>query len=76
MNISTSDILLIVQTFSLVASIILILMQQRGASLSSVFGGSNDVYLTRRGIEKSVVNLTVFFIVVFVIARIAGLFFA
>lgn len=70
------DILLIGQTFSLVAATILILMQQRGAGLSSSFGGSGQVYLTRRGIEKTVVNLTVVFIVLFVILRIASLFVA
>jgi len=71
---SNQEILLIIQKFCLVAATILILMQQRGASLSSTFGGTNDVYLTRRGIEKTVVNMTVFFIAVFVILRFVALY--
>lgn len=66
--------LLILQVFCLVASTILILMQQRGAGISSVFGGGNDVYLTRRGIEKVVVNATVVFISLFVVLRMISLF--
>jgi len=66
--------LLIAQAFCLIASTILILMQQRGAGLSSSFGGGNEIYLTRRGIEKTVVNMTVVFIVLFVVLRIVSLF--
>ena len=70
----TQDILLTLQTIALVLAIIFILMQNRGAGLSSAFGGSDDVYLTRRGIEKSVVNLTVVCIVIFIILRIVSLY--
>jgi protein translocase SecG subunit len=73
---SLSNILLVAQTVSLVLSIIFILMQNRGASLSSAFGGRDEVYLTRRGIEKSVVNLTVISIVVFIVLRILSLYIA
>lgn len=69
-------ILLIAQTFCLIAATILILMQQRGTGLSGSFGGGNEVYLTRRGIEKTVVNMTVLFIVLFVILRIISLYTA
>jgi preprotein translocase subunit SecG len=71
---STQNILLIAQSISLTLAIILILMQNRGAGLSSSFGGSDEVYLTRRGVEKSVVNLTVVCIVVFVVLRIFSLY--
>jgi protein translocase SecG subunit len=69
-----SDILLIIQVFALTMSVILILMQNRGAGLSSTFGGGSGVYLTRRGIEKSVVTFTVVSIIVFIIARIVALY--
>ncbi|NJK70949.1 preprotein translocase subunit SecG [Candidatus Gracilibacteria bacterium] len=69
-----SEILLLIQVFSLVMSIILILMQNRGAGLSSTFGGGGDIYLTRRGIEKSIVGFTVFFIVLFIVVRLASLY--
>lgn len=71
---SLTEILLIAQTFCLIAATILILMQQRGAGLSSSFGGGGQVYLTRRGIEKTVVNMSVVFIVLFVVLRIVSLF--
>jgi preprotein translocase subunit SecG len=42
-----------------------ILLQSRGASLSGVFGGSNSVYRTKRGIEKSLFYATIIFAVLF-----------
>jgi preprotein translocase subunit SecG len=75
LNISTLNWLLILQSISLVLSIVFILLQQRGASIGSAFGGAGEVYLTKRGIEKWVVHLTVFFISCFVILRLLSLFF-
>jgi protein translocase SecG subunit len=71
---SLSEILLVAQTVCLTAAMILILIQNRGSGLSSAFGGSDQVYLTRRGIEKSVVFLTVVSIVLFVVLRIITLY--
>ncbi len=71
---NTQDILLWGQGITLVLSIVLILMQNRGASLDSAFGGRNEIYLTRRGIEKSVVNLTTIAVVSFVVLRILSLY--
>jgi protein translocase SecG subunit len=58
----------------LVGSVILILIQNRGSGLSSSLGGQDEVYLTRRGIEKSVVNLTVVLICLFVCLRIGSFY--
>lgn len=58
----------------LVGSVILILIQNRGSGLSSSLGGQDEVYLTRRGIEKSVVNLTVVLISLFVCLRIGSFY--
>lgn len=69
-----SDILLLAQTASLTLATIFILMQNRGAGLSGAFGGSDQVYLTRRGIEKSVVSLTVLCIIAFIVLRILALY--
>lgn len=69
-----SPYLLPAQTVCLILAVVLILMQNRGAGLSSSFGGGNEVYLTRRGIEKWVVNLTIGLIVLFVILRIIDLY--
>jgi protein translocase SecG subunit len=59
------------QFLSLVLAVVFILMQNRGAGLSGSFGGSDEIYLTRRGIEKSVVNFTIICIAAFVFFRIA-----
>ncbi len=71
-----SQILLLLQGICLFGSIVLILMQNRGTGVSGSLGGSgaNDVYLTRRGIEKWVVNLTVILIGLFIILRIVSLY--
>jgi protein translocase SecG subunit len=69
------NFLMPIQTFFLVVAIILILIQNRGSGLSTAFGGNNEIYLTRRGIEKWVVNFTVVSIVAFVILRFVDLYF-
>jgi len=70
----TQYYLLGAQVFFLIIATITILLQNRGSGLSSSFGGGNEIYLTRRGIEKSVVWITVISIVAFVILRIIGLY--
>lgn len=57
-----------------IAIIALILIQNKGAGLSSTFGGGNEVYLTKRGIEKWVINATVVLIALFVIIRIVAFY--
>ncbi len=47
-------------------SVILILLQQRGASLGAGFGSSGELYTTRRGLEKSLFITTIICCVVFV----------
>ena len=46
-------------------TIILILLQQRGASLGAGFGSSGELYTTRRGLEKSLFVTTIISAVVF-----------
>ena len=53
-------------------SIILILLQQRGASLGAGFGSSGELYTKRRGLEKSMFVTTIVFVVIF-ISSIIGL---
>jgi protein translocase SecG subunit len=69
-----SSYLLPAQIILLIIATVLILLQNRGVGLSSSFGGSNEVYLTRRGIEKWVVNFTVICIAGFVVLRILELY--
>ena len=58
-------ILNIVQVIISILLIILILLQQRGGGLSGVFGGSEGVYRTRRGVEKSIFIATIILAVLF-----------
>ena len=61
----------IFQTATLVSAlfmILLILLQQRGASLGAGFGSSGELYTTRRGLDKSLFNTTVVFAVIFVMS--------
>ena len=58
---------------SAVLLMITILLQQRGASLGAGFGGSNELYTTRRGIDKNLFEATVVLSVVFILSILAGL---
>ena len=51
---------------SAVLSILLILLQRRGASLGSGSGSSSELITTRRGLEKSLFVTTIVFVVIFV----------
>ena len=53
---------------SAVLTILLILLQQRGASLGAGLGGSGELYTTRRGIDKSLFDATIVFIVIFILS--------
>ena len=53
---------------SAILSILLILLQQRGASLGAGFGSSGELYTTRRGLERSLFNATIICVVVFVLS--------
>lgn len=53
-------------------SIVLILLQQRGASLGAGFGSSGELFTKRRGLEKSMFITTIVFVVMFV-SSIIGL---
>ena len=60
-------IFLQVTTFvSAILSILLILLQTRGASLGAGFGSSGELYTKRRGLEKSIFITTVVTSVIFV----------
>ena len=62
-------IFLQVTTFiSAILSILLILLQTRGASLGAGFGSSGELYTTRRGLEKSLFIATIVFVVLFVLS--------
>lgn len=67
---------LILQISTIVTGVltaILILLQQRGASLGAGFGASGELYTTRRGLDRSLFEATVIFAVLFVLSILAGL---
>lgn len=68
-----SSILQIVSIVSAVLMIVAILLQQRGASLGAGFGGSSELYTTRRGLDKNLFEVTIFLAVTFVLSILVGL---
>ncbi len=70
---SIDGILQIVTLVSAVLMILMILLQQRGASLGAGFGSTGELYTTRRGIDKSLFEVTVILAVIFVLSIVVGL---
>jgi preprotein translocase subunit SecG len=66
-------ILQVVTVGSAVLMIIAILLQQRGASLGAGFGGSSELYTTRRGLDKNLFEVTIFLAITFVLSILVGL---
>ncbi len=52
-----------------------ILLQNRGAGLSGIFGGTGNVYRTKRGLEKKLFVMTIVFAVLFFAASLAVILF-
>ena len=53
------QLLTIIQVLAAILLIGAVLLQQRGVGLSGVFGGSGDVYRTKRGAEKTLFHITI-----------------
>ena len=51
---------------------LVILFQVKGTGLGGVFGGQASVYRTRRGIEKTLFQLTIVLAVLFVVISIVS----
>ena len=66
-------VLQVVMIASAILMVIAILLQQRGASLGAGFGGSSELYTTRRGFDKNLFDVTVVFAVIFIGSIIAGI---
>lgn len=62
--------LVIAQILVSVALIATILFQLHGGGLGGIFGQSDSVYRTRRGIEKTLFKLTITLTVIFVILAV------
>lgn len=58
---------------SAVLMVVAILLQQRGATLGAGFGSSGELYTARRGVDKSLFEVTVILAVIFVLSILVGL---
>ena len=56
----------IAQLVLAIALILTILLQVRGGGLGGIFGQSSTVYRTKRGVEKTLFQLTIVLIVLFI----------
>jgi len=68
------NFLLIVNIVIAILIVVLIMIQGKGAGLGSAWGGSGEIYQTRRGIEKLTFRITVILIVIFFIVSVLNLF--
>jgi len=62
--------LVIAQILIATALIATILFQLHGGGLGGIFGQSDSVYRTRRGIEKTLFKLTIVLAIIFVILAV------
>lgn len=56
-----------------VALILIIMLQVRGGGLGGIFGQPDTVYRTRRGLEKSLFQLTIVLVVLLVVVALITL---
>ena len=67
------DYLLLGQIIVSTVLVILVLLQQRGSSLGSLFGGTGEFYAARRGMEKKILWGTIIFAILFNILALLNL---
>lgn len=70
---SVESILQAVTVISAILMVLAILLQQRGASLGAGFGGSSELFTTRRGLDKNLFEVTIFLAIVFVLSILVSL---
>lgn len=63
-----NNIFAILSILAMILMVTLILLQARGASLGAGFGGSGELHTTRRGVDKTMHQLTIVMAVVFVLS--------
>ena len=63
----------VAQIILAVALILAVLLQVRGGGLGGIFGQADTVYRTKRGLEKTLFQLTIVLVVLFVIISIETL---
>lgn len=71
-----AEVLPLITIVSAVLMVLCILLQARGASLGAGFGSSGELFTTRRGIDKSLYEVTIVLAVVFILSILANLMLA
>lgn len=65
------NILFIVQTILAITLIVALLLQLRGQGFSGTFGGGSDsIYRTRRGVEKTLFQFTIGLSIAFMVIAV------
>jgi preprotein translocase subunit SecG len=65
--------LYVAQIVVAVALIIIALLQVKGGGLGGIFGQADTVYRTKRGVEKTLFQLTIALVVIFIALSIVSL---
>jgi preprotein translocase subunit SecG len=65
--------LYIAQIVVAVALILVAMLQVKGGGLGGIFGQADTVYRTKRGVEKTLFQLTIALVVIFVVLSIVSL---
>jgi len=63
----------VAQIIQAIALILAILLQVRGGGLGGIFGQPDTVFRTKRGVEKTLFQLTIVLAVLFIIISIVAL---
>lgn len=71
-----STYLNIVQIIVSLVLIGVVLLQTRGSGFSATFSSDTSIYRTRRGVERTLFNVTIGLAVLFVLVSIASVIFA
>ena len=63
----------VAQIILAIALVLAVLLQVKGGGLGGIFGQADTVYRTKRGLEKTLFQLTIVLVVLFVIISIISL---
>lgn len=65
--------LYVAQIIVAIALILVSLLQVRGGGLGGIFGQADTVFRTKRGVEKTLFQLTIALVVIFIVLSIVSL---
>ncbi|MFO0971309.1 MAG: preprotein translocase subunit SecG [Candidatus Saccharimonadales bacterium] len=68
-----NDIFQIITISSAVLMTLMILLQTRGASLGAGFGGSGELFTARRGVDKTMHQITIILAILFIGSLVLGI---